>query len=264
VLTDAKYTDSLRVASGSGVNKLMMNFKTKPFDNLAVRQAVAHAIDKNNLAKLQGGTAFAIEGFFARGMLQFDANFKSKYEYNQDKAKQLLKDAGFGDGIKGVKMWTGVPPATTDQAIQADLKAIGIEVELVPGTRKDIGPRVKSGEIALHNHGWSASMWDAYDYVSPWCTAASAKDPTSWNDANYANPKIDEWLAQAEKLPLQDDRRIQLYHQIEDTIINQDVPWVGLYQGMGIVLSKPYNHHDWPIGIAGGYPFVEHAWMGKH
>src|SRR5207244_5501462 len=62
--------------------------------------------------------------------------------------------------VKGVKMWTGVPPSNLDQAVQADLKKIGIEVELVPGTRKDIGPRVKSGEVALHNHGWSASMWD--------------------------------------------------------------------------------------------------------
>jgi ABC-type transport system substrate-binding protein len=264
IIGDAKYKDSLRVASGSGVNKLMMNFKTKPFDNLKVRQAIAHAIDKNNLAKLQGGTAFPIEGFFARGMLQFDPNFKSKYEYNPDKAMQLLKDAGFGDGIKGVKMWTGAPPSTSDQAIQADLGKIGIQVEFVPGTRKDVGPRMKSGEVALHNHGWSASMWDAYDYVSPWCTAASAADPTSWNDANYSNPKIDELLAQAEKLPLQDDKRIALYHQIEDIIINQDVPWVGLIQGMAIKLSKPYVHHDWPVGIASAWPFTEMAWMSKH
>src|SRR5207245_3074442 len=144
-----------------------------------------------------------------------------------DKAKQLLADAGFADGIKGVKMWTGSPSTNLDQAVQADLKKIGIEVELVPGTRKDIGPRVKSGEIALHNHGWSASMWDAYDYVSPWCTAASAASKDSWNDANYSNPKIDEMLVQAEKLPLQADKRIQIYQQIEDIIHTQDVHRMG-------------------------------------
>src|SRR5262249_15929687 len=157
--------------------------------------------------------------------------------------------------------WSGAPPSTTDQAIQADLGKIGIQVDFVPGTRKDVGPRMKSGEVALHNHGWSASMWDAYDYVSPWCTAASPADPPPWNDANNSNPKIDELLAQAEKLPLQDDKRIALYHQFEDIILNQDVPWVGLIQGMAIKLSKPWVHHDWPIGIAGAYPFTEMAWM---
>ena len=46
--------------------------------------------------------------------------------------------------------------------------------------------------------------------------------------------------------------------------INQDVAWVGTYQGMAITLSKPYNHHDWPVGIAAGWPFMEMAWMSKH
>ena len=41
-------------------------------------------------------------------------------------------------------------------------------------------------------------------------------------------------MDQAERLPLADDKRIQLYHQIEDIAINQDVAWVGMYQGLAL------------------------------
>src|SRR5205823_10480579 len=46
ILGDPKYADMLRIGPSSGVNRLVMNLKTKPFDNVKVRQAIAHAIDK--------------------------------------------------------------------------------------------------------------------------------------------------------------------------------------------------------------------------
>jgi peptide/nickel transport system substrate-binding protein len=262
ILSDPKYADMLRVGPSSGVNRLVMNLKTKPFDNLKVRQAVAHAIDKDNLVKLQGGTAVKAEGFYCKGLLQFDPNFKSQYQFDPTKAKQLLSDAGFADGIKGIKFWVGATASATHQAIQADLKNVGIEVDLVTGSRKEIGPQMKSGEVGFDTENWAASMWDAYDYVSAWSTCASMKDP--YNSGNYCNQAIDKMVADAEKLPLLDDKRIQLYHQIEDTIVNQDVACVGMYQALAITLSQPYVHNDWPSGLYGGFPYAETIWFGKH
>ena len=180
----------LRAGPGSAVQRLLMNFKTKPLDNVKVGRTVAHAINKDNLVKIQNGTAFKSEGFYCQGMLQYDPNFKSQYQFDPAKAKQLLADAGFPDGIKGIKFWVGTDPSfNVGQAIQADLKNVGIQVEIVAGTRKDFGPQMKAGDVGLSLEGWSASMWDAYDYVSAWATAASAAIPESWNDGNYANPR---------------------------------------------------------------------------
>jgi len=247
ILTDPKYADMLRVGPSSGVTRLLMNFKTKPLDNVKVRQAVALAIDKDNLIKIASGTAIKTEGFYAKGMLQYDPNFKSQYQHDPAKAKQVLADAGFADGIKGIKFWVGTDPSSAvGQAIQADLKSVGIQID-----------------IGMTLEGWSASMWDANDYVSAWATAASAALPSSWNDGNYANSKIDDLLDQAEKLPLLDDKRVQLYHQIEDIAINQDVAWVGLNQGLGISLSQSKVHNDWLSGLYGAWPIAELTWMGK-
>jgi ABC-type transport system substrate-binding protein len=110
--------------------------------------------------------------------------------------------------------------------------------------------------VGLSLLGWSASMWDANDYVSAWATAASAANTDSWNDGNYSNKNIDDLLDQAEKLPLLDDKRVQLYHQIEDTAINKDVAWLGMYQSLDVSLSQPYVHNDWLSGLYGACPFA--------
>ncbi len=262
ILSDPKYADMLRVGPTSGVSRLVLNFKTKPLDNLKVRQAIAHAIDKDNLVKLQGGTAFKVEGFYAKGLLQYDPNFKSQYPFDPARAKQLLADAGFASGISGIKFWVGSQPSPTHQAIQADLKNVGIQVDLITGSRKDIGPQMKSGAVGMDTESWAASMWDAYDYISAWCTCASMQAP--YNSGNYCNEKIDQMVDQAEKLPLMDEKRLQLYHQMEDLIINQDVAFVGLYQTLAISLSQPYVHNDWPSGLYSAFPFAETIWMSKH
>jgi ABC-type transport system substrate-binding protein len=264
ILTDPKVADMLRVVKNSGVQRLLMNFKTKPFDNVKVRQAVAHAIDKDNLVKINSGTVSKAEGFYCSGMLQYDPNFKSQYQLDPAKAKQLLADAGFAGGIQGVKFWVGTDPSSPlGQAIQADLKNVGIQVEIITGQRKDIGPQMKAGDNGLSLSNWAASMWDAYDYVSAWSTAASAAIPESFNDGNYSNPKIDELLDQAERLPLTDDKRIQNYRQIEEIVINQDVAWVGMYQGLSVALSQPYVHNDWLSGLYASWPIAETTWMSK-
>ena len=122
---------------------------------------------------------------------------------------------------------------------------------------------MKAGDNGLSTSNWAASMWDAYDYVSAWATAASAAIPESLNDGNYSNPKIDELMDQAERLPLADDKRIQNYRQIEDIAINQDVAWVGMYQGLSVALSQPYVHNDWLSGLYSAWPVAETTWMSK-
>lgn len=261
VLTDAKYKTALRRVPTTGTNKLVFNFKTKPFDNLKVRQAVAMAIDKQALIKALAGSGYVLEGYYAKGMLQFDPNFKSLYPYDPQKAKALLAEAGFPSGIQGVKYYVGATPSDTNQRIQADLKAIGIQAEFAIGTRKEWRDKIRAGDVGLYGHSWSASFYDAYDFVSAYTTCVSGK--TGDNDGNYCNDKIDQLVDQAEKLPISDDKRIAIYREIEDIVINKDVAMVGLYQNDGLLLSRDYIHDDFPSGIYGGWPYVERTWTEK-
>jgi ABC-type transport system substrate-binding protein len=165
--------------------------------------------------------------------------------------------AGFADGIKGVKLYAN---QVQGQLIQADLKAIGIEVELITGAFKDWRDKIRKGEVHLMHYGWAASFPYAADYVSAWTTCASIK--TGYNDGNYCNPKIDDLYASAEKLPLLDEKRVAAYRQIEDLVINQDVGWVGLISRKAVRLSKAVVR-DVNLEFLVGWPRLETVWMQK-
>ena len=259
ILTDATFVEELRPAPRMETNRLCINTNVEPFNQPLVRKAVAHAIDKQNLVKLQFGGVIANEGLYAKGMLQFDPDFKSMYEYNPEKAKTLLAEAGFPDGIKGVRLSAGGP---VGEALQADLKAAGFEVELAVGTEANYQEMIASGEIPLVVAAWAASIPDAYDYVSGWCTCASSKVEGTYNQGRYCNERIDELMAEAELMGLMEGARIENYRNIEDLIINGDVAMVGLFTTVVTSLSKDYVHDDFMSGIY-ALPFLAEAWMEK-
>jgi ABC-type transport system substrate-binding protein len=237
------------------VRRLGMHYTTEPFDDVRVRQAVAMAIDKEALALAGGATP--LEGFYARAMLQYDPNFKSAHAYDPEGAKQLLAEAGYPDGISGVTLQ--VNDAILGESVQADLRQIGIEVEIDATARPENRDLVRAGEHALFLYGWAASFPDAYDFVSAWTTCASIE--TGRNDGMYCNQRIDELLAQAETLPQNDPQRIAAYREIEDIVINQDVAFIGLHnldsQGLGVAKV----HDDFASPIYDGWPYLDAAWI---
>jgi ABC-type transport system substrate-binding protein len=257
ILEDEALSAQLRTAPGVGTNRLAFHFNVPPFDDLRVRQAVAMAIDKQNLARKRAGTITPLEGHFAIPMLQYDPDFKSNYQYDVEAARALLAEAGYADGITGVMMYVGLD-TELGQLIQADLAAIGIETELAVGQWNEWRDRIRAGEVALFNYGWAASFPDAYDFTSAWTTCASAE--TGYNDGFYCNQRIDEIVDRVEALPLTDPERIAGYREIEDIVINQDVAWVARDNPQRISLGKSYVHDDFQSPIY-GWPYLETAWM---
>lgn len=257
LLNDDALSSQLRRAPSVGTDRLAFNFKTPPFDDLRVRQAVAMAIDKQNLARKRAGTITPLEGHFAIPMLQYDPDFKSNYQYDVEAAKALLAEAGYGDGIAGVKMYVGLD-TELGEVLQADLAAIGIETELAVGQWKEWRDRIRAGEVGLFNYGWAASFPDAFDFTSAWTTCKSIE--TGYNDGHYCNERIDEIMEKVEALPLTDPERIAGYREIQDIVINQDVAWVARSSPQRIALGKSYVHDDF-ISPIYGWPYLETAWM---
>jgi ABC-type transport system substrate-binding protein len=260
LLSDPDLAAQLRRAPSIGVTRLGMHVLTPPFDDIRVRQAVAMAIDKQALVQRRSGTVRALEGHFAYPMLQFDDDFQSNYAYDPEAARALLAEAGYGDGIDDVRLYTSTANAEFGPLLQADLQAIGISAELAVGQWQDWRDRIRAGDVALFMYGWSASFPDAYDYTAAWSTCASIE--TNFNDGHYCNERIDEILAQVEALPLQDPERIAGYREIQDIIINQDVAWVALYNDERVRLGVDYVHDDFVSPIY-GWPYLETAWSER-
>ena len=143
---------------------------------LAVRQAIAHAIDKEALVgPFYGGRGRAADIFVPptseiwHDVLRQDVPI---YEYNQDTARQLLADAGFGpDNPATIDFWypTEVTrpympdPAGLGQAVITMLEAVGFDVN--PGSSiwgTEYIPAASAGDYDLHFLGWTG------DYDDPW------------------------------------------------------------------------------------------------
>jgi ABC-type transport system substrate-binding protein len=262
VLTDDKYKDVRRTGGSIGTMRLNLFMGGPPFDNLQVRQAVATAIDKQFISQGQAGLITVMEGIYAPLMTQFDANFKSAYQYDPERAKQLLTEAGHADGLGGVRMWGPTGSEQIMEGIQADLQTAGIDAELVIGAFADYQERILAGEFHLSYFSWGASFPDAYDFVAAWMTCASMEDGV-YNLGSYCNPRIDELVGQAEGLPQLDPQRIAAYREIEDLAVNQDVAMVGLGNPGRAALGREYVRNDPINGIIGGWPFLEAAWLVK-
>ncbi|HME61631.1 MAG TPA: ABC transporter substrate-binding protein, partial [Candidatus Binatia bacterium] len=79
---------------------LAMMPKVKPWDNKLVRQAVGYAIDRDTIIKtLLRGEASRLDGPIGEGQYGFDPNLQPKYTYNPEKARELLRQAGYPNGV---------------------------------------------------------------------------------------------------------------------------------------------------------------------
>ena len=259
VLTDERFAATRRQAATPVTMRLFTDTRSAPFDNLQVRQAVAMAIDREFLVRSLGGTLEPLQGIYVPIMPQFEESFRSNYQYDPEAAKALLAEAGYPDGIPGVKLNGGVTYQSQLEGLQADLAAIGIEAEVLPGPWQDYRDRIRSGEVQMALYTWSASFPDAYDFVSGWMTCASVE--TGFNDGGYCNERIDELVLAAEALPQTDPERIAAYREIEELAINTDVGMIGLGNETAVALGSAKAHDDPLNGLIGGWPFLDAAWI---
>lgn len=166
---DPNLTVALR--SAFNVGYLGMNRAKPPFDKQEVRQAVAMAINKKDLVTaLYPPTASPAKEFVPPGIFGYSEGLID-WEYNPTKAKELLAKAGFPNGFK-TNLWV-MPvsrgyypnPDKVGQVIQADLKAIGIDTEIVTYDWGVYLDKVAAGEAEMFMLGWMADYPDATNFV---------------------------------------------------------------------------------------------------
>ena len=123
----------VKVGSTEGETLLSINNKKPPFDNLKVRQAIAHALDRQ--AIIDGGSGgFGVPiGSHMPPHHPAYVDLTDTYPHDVDKARQLLKEAGFEDGIKATLKLPPPPYARNGgEIIASQLRDIGIELEIIP------------------------------------------------------------------------------------------------------------------------------------
>ena len=240
-VTDPENPLSRELVTGSepSVQYLGFNVTMPPFDDRAVRQAFARAIDREKLASLVlKGTATAARGILPPAMPDYDPTLTG-LEYDPAKARELL--AGSRYGAEG-----SLPPivlsvsgtsgylSSQERAILSMLEEnLGIEatVEQVEWSYflRDMNER----RYAFFATGWIADYPDSQNFLDLLFHSQSPQ-----NHSAYSNAQVDGLLEQA-RVEADPERRTALYRQAERLIVD-DAPWVPLTHGAVHVLVKPY------------------------
>jgi peptide/nickel transport system substrate-binding protein len=176
---------------------LDLNMSRPPFDNLQLRQAVAHALDKQAIidATLEGVGAPAV-GPISPSEIWINTDLEG-YPFDPDKARALLAEAGYAEGELTVSLWT-YPARTnlplTALAIQDMLGDIGINVEIRLAQYDAMEPDLLSGNydmfIISRNH-----VLDSYDVEGFLNSDYSCAG--GYNRAQFCDETFDSILAEA-------------------------------------------------------------------
>jgi len=217
----------------------------KIFKDLRVRQAIAHAINKQAIIDaLYPGTGIVAKNFIPPSMWGYNDDFED-YNYSPERARELLAEAGYPNGFK-TNLWV-MPvsrgyfpdPTKVGEALQADLKAVGIDAEIVTYDWGTYLEKVSNGEHALCMLGWMPDFPDPDNYLYTFFGGG---------DDQWAKGPPDQHLydilmrAKSEIDPV---KREQLYYEA-NAVIHGVVPGVPIVHSMEIYAGK--------VGLTGYTP----------
>lgn len=196
--------------------ELFMNLGVAPFDNLQVRQAIAMAIDRDALVKaVQGDNGEAAWMPVPSQSFAFTEDLKGEPKYDPERAKELMIDAGYGDGFEvDMAFELGSLNARRAEIIAAQLAEIGVTVNLLPGETAANTAKYLDGTITLLNQQWTGRLDPAQTYRGQF-------SPTAFtNVGGFVDPRIDEALIAGEEGATLEERAAA-YTTLNEVLIEQ-------------------------------------------
>ncbi|MDP6558705.1 MAG: ABC transporter substrate-binding protein [Candidatus Binatia bacterium] len=180
------------IAPANSIEIMFLAMQPKPpFDKKEVRQAVAHAIDRDKLIRtLLEGRATRLDGPLGPGQYGYDPNLKPRYTYNPKKSKELLAKAGYTNGVD-VKLSTPVGRYTLDkqvtEAVTAMLTAVGIRTKLLTPEWPTLWAKVQKGKVPFFYMGRGSVLDPSAALHQYFRTGGSPR-------IGYSNAKLDKLL----------------------------------------------------------------------
>jgi peptide/nickel transport system substrate-binding protein len=249
---------NVRIQVGQSLDNMYMGLTADPGLHPAlakkeVRQAIRHAVSREGLIKLTNGRAVIGPAVFPIGVLGLETPADADRlnpKFDLARAKELLARAGVPNGFKlPLKYGTGASPAgityeSVAQKIQADLKKIGIDVQLIPLEFSVMLSQYRQkGEVAVISYNQpdyiGASDFTGQMILHTWAPRLRWDDPKAKEMAKRADAELDP------------KKRSAMYKEVLAYLV-ENGPYVNLVQGKTEIVTRPNieGYEYFPLGAA--------------
>ncbi|NLY29009.1 MAG: ABC transporter substrate-binding protein [Firmicutes bacterium] len=213
------------------------NVELEPFTDKRVRQAFNYAIDRETLIDIVlEGRASPAKGVLPPGMFGYNPDLEG-YDFNPEKAKQLLAEAGYPNGLEVTLQYnTNLGHKRLAEALQAQFAMIGVKLNLRNvdwGVHLDT---VERGEVPFFRMGWVVDYPDPDNFL--YVLLHSDNIGPQGNYSRFNNPDFDA-LTEGARLEGDTEVRRHLY-QLAEKIVVEEAPWLFIYHYVDHSLVKDF------------------------
>ena len=217
-------------AVGPHVWYVMLNAKDGPFADKLVRQAANYAVNKETLVNdVLQGTAGVSAGPIPPAFNWAYNESVEPYPYDPDMARQLLEESGVDDLSVTFYVTEGgsgmLDPIPMGTAIQADLEAVGFDVEIETYEWNtflaEVNPGLE-GKADMAEMAWMTTDPDTLPFLT--LRTEAWPEAGGFNSSYYSNADVDALLDTA-RTATDQDTRADAYMEVQE-IVHEDAPWI--------------------------------------
>ncbi len=241
---------------GTNYQYLAFNLEDPLFSDLNVRRAIAHAVDRESIIRnLLRNQARRADSVLPPGNWAYFDRVE-RYDYDPERARALLKDAGHEDLSFTYRTSTDETGLLVAAILQQQLKDVGINMEIRSNEFATFFADVLAGNFQMYSLRWIGGNNDPDIFNSIF--HSEMVPPDGRNRGRYSNPDIDTWVEFARR-EVDQVRRKEYYSSVQQTIA-RDLPYVSLWYPNTVCV---YNTRIQGMSLSptGDYEFLNKIWV---
>lgn len=254
---DAMKDKGLVIEKQLGTYFLSINVKKEGLDNVKVREALSLALDRDYIVeKVAKGGQIPADSFVTTGLTdadgktEFHENAKKWYDAkdykgNVEKAKKLLKEAGYenGKGLPSIELMCNPGHEPIMEAVQNMWKEnLGLNVTISSQDWNVFLETRKEGDFQVARDGWLGDYNDPISFIDMWITGGGN------NNAQWSNKEYDKIVSEIKSTTDSKERYAKM-HEAED-ILAKDMPIIPIYfyTDLYLISDKLEGMYTSPLG----------------
>lgn len=237
---------------GSGYDYIGVNFKNKYLNDYRIRQAIAHLLDREGIVThVRGGVGTPGVTSVGPEMVWFNDDLVP-YDYNPERARELLAEAGYPDGGFSLRIHTAEQPPRIQVAeiLEYEMGQLGINLEIVVEEWGAFIDRILySDDYDLWILGWGGQLDPDRAVYRQFHTEGGQ------NWAYFSNPRLDMLVEKGRVTPGDSQESVDIYREVQ-AIVHRELPYIHINYTEEVGLVHPYVT-GWEIHSYGGQTYLD-------